>query len=178
MEDLFQTVFSSRIVIYADRKRYWDLFVYLFAIAGAGLLFTGNIAIGTMSCIGSFLSFLKSVRYEFGNRKRSELTLAISNGDLHYIRYLLQGGCDPDAMDGYGDTPLVAAAKSNGKSQIETIELLLQFGANPLTDGRRTALESAMGAYNRLGGNRSDDSAAVARYRNTILRLLAAEDPN
>jgi hypothetical protein len=45
------------------------------------------------------------------------------------VRYMLSVGADPNAVDKFGETPLMFAV-SNGK--LETVKLLLESGANPL----------------------------------------------
>jgi ankyrin repeat protein len=71
----------------------------------------------------------------------------MGSGDIDYFRGQLEAGADPNAaMPDTGKTPLMIAEHA------ETLELLLEFGANPgLTDNRgATALHYAVGAGDAL----------------------------
>lgn len=126
---VLKIVFTREIVPYADRKRFWDLVFYGFAIAGAAFIFVGKIPIGLLLLIASFLFFNRAMRYDFHKKRRSELTRAIHNRDLSYIEYLLAKGTDANKVDGYGETPLAIAARSRGTQKEEIRRLLNRYGA-------------------------------------------------
>ena len=70
-------------------------------------------------------------------QKNTALHYAVDDGRLDNVRLLLDYGCDPNAQNLRGETPLLLACRESklGTCMNSIVELLLQRGANPnLTD--------------------------------------------
>jgi Ankyrin repeats (3 copies) len=59
----------------------------------------------------------------------SSLHLTVTKRRQSMLKLLLEFGFDPNRVDSYGDTPLVAAIRNH--SSFESILLLLKYGADP-----------------------------------------------
>lgn len=122
-------LFTKEVVAYKDRFKFWQVFFYSSAVFGALLLVMGEIVNGGVFFVLSFWFFLKSFRYEMGKNKRSELTQAIQNRDVDYIKHILEKGSDANELDGFGNQPTTYAEKYGGRAKEEIVELLKQYGA-------------------------------------------------
>ena len=65
---------------------------------------------------------------ERNRRGKTALNLAAGAGRVGTVKFLLESGSNPDAPDSLGLSPLHAAIE---KKDVFTVDLLLEFGADP-----------------------------------------------
>ena len=125
----YRMLFTKKVISYQDRQVFWNVFLYLFALGGAGFLLVGKILVGVILALCSFLFSLKAIKYEYHKKKQTELIAAICNKDINYVTYILTQGADPNQADGLGNSPLKMAEKHGGSKTGELCEILKQYGA-------------------------------------------------
>lgn len=66
------------------------------------------------------------------NDKTSELFDAVYSGDIDSLKICIDSGADVNAINSFGDTPLIEAiASDNAKNRVAIIKLLIEHGADP-----------------------------------------------
>ena len=66
------------------------------------------------------------------NDKTSELFDAAYAGDIDSVKICIDSGADVNAINSFGDTPLIEAiASDNAKNRVAIIKLLIEHGADP-----------------------------------------------
>ena len=84
---------------------------------------------GRVECLRELLPSFKAIIDEprfimFGKWKQTILTVAVSMGDYECVKELLSFGCNVDAVNEQGFTPLFLAVSNY---DVEMVELLLTF---------------------------------------------------
>lgn len=62
---------------------------------------------------------------------QSPLHIAVQTNDYNNVKYLLENEADPNLVDDFGDTPIMAYAYQDVYVETEIIQLLLDYGADP-----------------------------------------------
>lgn len=79
---------------------------------------------------------------------------AVERGDTQELSRLLNAGADPNEIDAFGDTPLIAALRNQ---TLWTIEVLIAHGADPdhASSGHPSARDLAPLFSYQFGDNRT-----------------------
>ncbi len=171
-----QLVFTKNLISYTDLHKFWESLFYVSAICGAALILAAKLATGGLVILCSFLFYKKAFRYEFGNTKNSELTAAIYNQDVEYVKHVLENRSDPNKIDAFGHTPLILAIHHGGNETHKIIDLLVGHGAKLTDDGKRKPLDEAIQILKNSDAKKSKNSTVSLRNLKVVKHIIEAED--